>query len=78
MLANISIERNIIVPTGDGIQLATDIHRLERSAPKPVLAVRTPNDKDQMVASGDFFDILSSIFFAAPRPSALVLPIIER
>ena len=60
-MANISIEKNIMVPVRDGVQLATDIYRLEGAAPKPVLVVRTPYNKDGLVAGVDIFDILRAV-----------------
>jgi putative CocE/NonD family hydrolase len=57
-MPTILVEKNVMVPMRDGVQLATDIYRLEDASPTPVLVVRTPYDKDQMVAAGDIFDIL--------------------
>lgn len=53
-MANISIEKNIIIPVRDGIHLVMDLYRSVRDLPKPVLVVHTPNDRDQIVAGGDF------------------------
>ncbi len=50
-----------MVPMRDGVQLATDIYRLDGAAPTPVLVVRTPYNKDHMVAHGDTFDILRAV-----------------
>ena len=45
----------------DGIQLATDIYRLEGRSPAPVLVVRTPYNKDHMVAGNDIVEILQVV-----------------
>ena len=42
----ILIDKNVMVPMRDGVQLATDIYRLEGASPMPVLVVRTPYNKD--------------------------------
>ena len=60
-MANISTENNIMVPMKEGVQLATNIYRLEGAAPTPVLVVRTPYNKDGLVAGVDGFDILRAV-----------------
>jgi putative CocE/NonD family hydrolase len=60
-MKTILIEKNIMVPMRDGVQLATDIYRLEGASPTPVLVVRTPYNKDGLVAGGDIFDILRAV-----------------
>jgi putative CocE/NonD family hydrolase len=50
-----------MVPMRDGVQLATDIYRLEGAGPTPVLVVRTPYNKDHMVAGGDIFNISRAV-----------------
>jgi putative CocE/NonD family hydrolase len=45
----------------DGVQLATDIYRLEGVSPAPVLVVRTPYNKNHLVAGGDTFDVLRAV-----------------
>lgn len=60
-MADISIEKNLMVAMRDGVKLATDIYRLEGTSPTPVLVVRTPYNKDRMVAWGDIFDILRAV-----------------
>jgi putative CocE/NonD family hydrolase len=60
-MSTILIEKNVMVPMRDGVQLATDIYRLEDASPTPVLVVRTPYDKDHLVAAGDIFDILRAV-----------------
>ena len=57
----ILIEKNVMVPMRDGVKLATDIYRLEGASPTPVLVVRTPYNKDHMVAGGDIFDVLRAV-----------------
>jgi predicted acyl esterase len=41
-MPTILIEKNVMVPMRDGVQLATDIYRLEGAPPTPVLVVRIP------------------------------------
>jgi len=60
-MSNILIEKNIMVPMRDGVELATDIYRLEGAAPTPVLVVRTPYNKDQIVVGCDIFDIFRAV-----------------
>jgi putative CocE/NonD family hydrolase len=50
-----------MVPMRDGVQLATDVYRLEGAAPLPVLLARTPYDKEQIVAGGDTFSVLRAV-----------------
>jgi putative CocE/NonD family hydrolase len=57
----ILIEKNVMVPMRDGVRLATDVYRLEGAAPAPVLVVRTPYNKDHVVAGGDIFNILRAV-----------------
>jgi putative CocE/NonD family hydrolase len=60
-MATILIDKNIMVPMRDGVQLATDVYRLEGTTPAPVLISRTPYNKDHMVTSGDIFNILRAV-----------------
>jgi putative CocE/NonD family hydrolase len=60
-VTTVLIEKSIMVPMRDGVQLATDIYRLEGASPTPVLVARTPYNKDRMVAGGDIFDILRAV-----------------
>jgi len=60
-MVTILIDKNIMVPMRDGVQLATDAYRLEGAAPTPVLVARTPYNKDHMVANGDTFNILRAV-----------------
>jgi putative CocE/NonD family hydrolase len=57
----ILIEKSIMVPMRDGVKLVTDIYRLEGASPTPVLVVRTPYNKDQMVTHSDMFDIMRAV-----------------
>jgi hypothetical protein len=52
-----------MLPTRDGIGLATDVYRLEGASPAPVLVTRTPYDKEQTVVggSGVAFDIFRAV-----------------
>jgi predicted acyl esterase len=58
----IVIDKNVMVPMTDGVRLATDVFRLQEAPPSPVLLVRTPYGKDQMIIGGsDSFDILRAV-----------------
>jgi putative CocE/NonD family hydrolase len=58
----IVIEKNVMVPMTDGVRLATDVFRLQEAPPSPVLLVRTPYGKDQMIIGGsESFDILRAV-----------------
>jgi uncharacterized protein len=52
MMTTIVIEKNVMAPMRDGVQLAANVYRLEGGDPQPVLLARTPYDKDSM-ANGD-------------------------
>jgi hypothetical protein len=41
-VTTILIEKNIMIPMRDRVQLATDVYRLEGASPAPVLIARTP------------------------------------
>lgn len=60
-MSTILIEKNIMVPMRDGVQLATDVYRLDGATPTPVLVARTPYNKDHMIAGGDTFNILRAV-----------------
>jgi hypothetical protein len=60
-MTTILIDKNIMVRMRDAVRLATDTYRLEGALPAPVLVVRTPYNKDHMVAGGDIFDILRAV-----------------
>ena len=60
-MATILIEKNVMVPMRDGVRLATDIYRLEGNEPTPVLVVRTPYNKDGLIAGCDTFNILQAV-----------------
>jgi uncharacterized protein len=58
----IVIEKNVMVPMTNGVRLATDVFRLQEAPASPVLLVRTPYGKDQMIISrSDSFDILRAV-----------------
>lgn len=60
-MPRILIEKNIMVPMRDGINLATDIYRLESPGSAPVLVVRTPYNKDSLTGNNELFDILRAV-----------------
>lgn len=60
-MSTILIEKNIMVPMRDEVQLATDVYRLDGATPTPVLVARTPYNKDPMIAGGDTFNILRAV-----------------
>jgi putative CocE/NonD family hydrolase len=60
-MPTILIEKNVMVPLRDGVRLATDVYRLKGAGPTPVLVVRTPYNKDGLVAGGNTFDVLRAV-----------------
>jgi hypothetical protein len=38
-----------MVPTRDGVRLATDVYRIQGAKPAPVLLARTPYDKERIL-----------------------------
>lgn len=60
-MTEISIQKDIMVPMRDGVKLTTDVYRLKGAAPTPVLIVRTPYNKDHLVAEGNIFNILRAV-----------------
>src|SRR5215210_6143850 len=60
-MATIVIEKNVMVPMRDGVRLATDVYRLDGTAPAPVLLTRTPYDKQHTVSGSTTFDILRAV-----------------
>ena len=60
-MATILIEKNVMVPMRDGVRLATDVYRLDGTAPAPVLLTRTPYDKEHTVSGSTTFDILRAV-----------------
>lgn len=59
-MAAILVEKNILVPMRDGIQLATDVYRLADTQPTPVLMARTPYNKNGILG-GNSFDIMATV-----------------
>lgn len=57
-MSTIMIEKNIMVPMRDGVQLATDIYRLDRITPVPTLVTRTPYNKDGILGT---FDVIRAV-----------------
>jgi uncharacterized protein len=58
----ILIDKDVMVPMTDGVRLAIDVFRLQDGPPPPVLLVRTPYGKDQIIIGGsDSFDILCAV-----------------
>lgn len=55
------IEKNIMVPLRDGVQLATDVYRLHDAPPAPVLIARTPYNKEGILGGSDTFDIMRAV-----------------
>lgn len=60
-MTTIHIDKNIMVPLRDGVQLATDVYRLADAAPTPVLMARTPYNKEGILAGGGNFDIMAAV-----------------
>jgi uncharacterized protein len=58
----IRIETGLMVPTRDGVRLATDVYRPDIARPAPALLARTPYDKTRAVSGGDVdLDILRAV-----------------
>lgn len=49
-MSNIIIEKNIMVPMRDGVNLATDLYRPNDNSPCPALVVRMPYDKNRFAS----------------------------
>jgi predicted acyl esterase len=46
---NIVVEKNLMVPMRDGVQLSADVYRPTKGGPFPVLLARTPYDKAELI-----------------------------
>lgn len=57
-MPTILIEKNVLVPLRDGVQLATDVYRLQGTAPAPALVARTPYNKDGIMGA---FDVIRAV-----------------
>ncbi len=60
-MTTILIDKTVMVPMRDGVRLATDIYRLEGAGRTPVLVVRTPYNKEDLVVGSDTFNILQAV-----------------
>ena len=60
-MENILIEKNVLVPMRDGVKLATDIFRLHQSQSAPVLMVRTPYNKEYILAGESTFSVMRAV-----------------
>jgi predicted acyl esterase len=59
-MATILIDKNVMVPMRDGVQLATHVYRLGGDMPALALITSTPYDKEQALA-GNSFDIMRAV-----------------
>src|SRR5262245_28739266 len=59
--AAILIKNNLMVSIRDGVQRATDVYRLDREAPAPVLLTRTRYNKEYTRTGASIFDILRAV-----------------
>lgn len=41
------VKHNVMMPTNDGVRLATDVYHLKDATPRPTLVARTPYDKER-------------------------------
>ncbi len=60
-MATILIDKNVMIPMRDGVQLATDVYRMDSASPVPVLLARTPYDKERGLAGSVPFDIMRAV-----------------
>jgi putative CocE/NonD family hydrolase len=60
-MTTILIDKNIMVPMRDGVQLATDVYRPADAAPTPVLMARTPYNKEGILAGSESFDLMRAV-----------------
>ena len=72
-MAMILIEKNVMVPMRDGVQLATDVYRLNGEVPAPVLLTRTPYNKEYTLAGTSTFDILRAVQAGYDEPPDVYL-----
>src|ERR1700730_10789484 len=54
---NMVVEKNLMVPMRDGVQLSADVYRPTKGGPFPVLLVRTPYDKAELIMMLGTIDI---------------------
>ena len=60
-MAAILIDKHVMVSMRDGVRLATDVYRLDRAPPAPVLVMRTRYDKEHALIGSSTFDILRAL-----------------
>ncbi len=58
---NIVIEKNVMVPMHDGIELATDIYHLDMRDPLPTLVQRLPYNKELWALTNLAFDVARAV-----------------
>ncbi len=57
-MQRIVLEKNIMVPMRDGVELATDIYRQDSNTSAPALVTRTPYNKDGIIG---MFDVIRAV-----------------
>ncbi|TVR76836.1 MAG: X-Pro dipeptidyl-peptidase, partial [Sphaerobacteraceae bacterium] len=57
----IIIDKNVMVPMRDGVEMATDIYRCDTHEPSPVLLQRLPYNKDMAGLSNFAMDIQRAV-----------------
>ncbi|MBI1278220.1 MAG: CocE/NonD family hydrolase [Anaerolineaceae bacterium] len=57
-MSTILIEKNMMVPMRDAVQLATDMYRLESASPMPALVTRTPYNKENILGG---FNVIRAV-----------------
>jgi hypothetical protein len=69
-LPNILVEKDVMVPMRDSVQLATDIYRQDDGKKHPVLVIRSPYDKDDW---GMIHNFVCSPYVAAEHGYAVLV-----
>ena len=57
----ILVDRDVAVPMGDGVSLATDVYRPDGDSPAPAILMRLPYDKAATLMVNSFFDVMRGV-----------------
>ncbi len=60
-MVTILIDKNVMIPMRDGVQLAANIYHLDENGPQPVVLARTPYDKDMIVNGDDTINLMRMV-----------------